>query len=283
MNPLPRLNPFVKAAYRASCRGLWTSAWVAGILLVHSVGAAAGSDPSIETAIKTYQEAMRSKDRDERMALFAQAERIFSGAIERGARNPSIETNRANAALQAERRGDAIWGYRRALEIDPSYRQARQNLEHARAELPKWVPVPQAESLTDTFFFWRHAVAPDQIKLWAAACFAAACLALAIGLNRPGFSARILAVFFGILWLGLLVPHWIEQQRESRRSGVLIAEETTARSADARHAPPRLATPLPAGTEFFIVQSRANWIEIELSNGLRAWIPASAVAMLNRP
>ena len=110
MNPLPRLNPFVKAAYRASCRGLWTSAWVAGILLVHSVGAAAGSDPSIETAIKTYQEAMRSKDRDERMALFAQAERIFSGAIERGARNPSIETNRANAALQAERRGDAIWG-----------------------------------------------------------------------------------------------------------------------------------------------------------------------------
>ena len=283
MNWLSRFNTFVEVAHRASRRGLWTSALIAGILCAPSAGATEGSDTSIATAIETYQAAMRSKDRDERMALFAQAERLFSSAIEQGARNPSIETNRANAALQSERRGHAIWGYRRALAIDPSHPQARQNLEHARAELPKWVPVPETGGLADTLFFWRDAVTPDQIKLWAAACFASACLALAIALSRPGLTPRILTVFSGILWLGLLVPDGFEAQRESRRTGVLIAEETTARSADARHAPPRLATPLPAGTEFFILQDRADWIEIELYNGLRGWIPTSAMATLDHP
>lgn len=283
MKLLGRLKLSLKLACRAACASLSTSVLIAGTLLAHSAEAAEESAPSIEAGIETYQQAMRSKDRDERMALFAQAERIFSSAIDGGARNPSIETNRANAALQAERRGYAIWGYRRALAIDPSHRQARRNLEHARSGLPEWVPVPETGGLADTFFFWRNASPPDEVKLWAAGCFAAACLALAVALGRPGFTLRLLAVFFGTLWLGLIAPNWIEQRRESRRPGVLIAEETTARSADARHAPPRLATPLPAGTEFLLVQDRINWLEIELYNGLRVWVPASAAATLDRP
>ncbi|MCH2184303.1 SH3 domain-containing protein [Myxococcota bacterium] len=283
MKPLPRLKPWLKVVHRAVHWGFWRATLLAGILLAHSVGAVEDPRGSIEIGIATYQEAMRTQDRDERMALFSRAEHFFSDAIERGARNASIETNRANAALQAERRGHAIWGYRRALSIDPSHRPARRNLELARAGLREAVPIPEPGGLADSFFFWRSTFPPQKLKMWAALCFFAACLGLATNLSRPGFTPRLVSLFFGMAWLGLMAPSWIAEQRDTRQTGVLIAEETTARSADARHAPPRLVTPLPAGTEFFIIQDRENWIEIELYNGLRAWVPGSAAAKLDPP
>ena len=283
MSQHSRLISGLGPARYTSTRAIWAALFILGVLFGDSAMAADEIRDTIEEGIETYQRAMRAERRDERMALFARSEHLFSDAIERGARNASIETNRANAALQTARTGHAIWGYRRALEIDPSHTQARRNLEQARTRLPDWVSTPESSGFADTFFFWRQALSPSEVRLWAAGCFALAALGLSIALIRPGLTGRLIALIFSLLWIGLLAPGWIEQQKESRPAGVLIAEETTARSADARHAPPRFTEPLPAGTEFLVVEDRQAWLEIELHNGRRAWVPASAVAPLNQP
>ena len=93
-------------------------------------------------ALGSYARALDIEDRDQRLEAFHRAEMLFGRVVESGSQSPELYANLGNAALQAERLGPAVLAYRRALLVEPSNSQARQNLEHARGLLPVWVPRP---------------------------------------------------------------------------------------------------------------------------------------------
>lgn len=235
------------------------------------------ADQQIALAVDTYARAMQSGDRDERQALFGEAERLFAAAIEAGPHNADIETNRGNAALQAERLGPAILAYRRALLVDAGHPRARQNLAHARSLLPDWVPVPAEAGIADTFFFWREQLSSEQVLLLAAACFALACGLLALSILRGRSGARLVGGVLITVWAALIVSAVLDPRRAEERAAVVIAPEATARAADSLNAPRRFAEPLPGGTELRIIEDRGGWLHIELHNGRQAWLLSSAV------
>ena len=232
----------------------------------------------VTRGIETYARAMDSSARDERLALFAESERLFAAAIESGARNADIEVNRGNAALQAERLGAAVLAYRRALALDPSHPRARQNLDHARKLLPEWVPVPAPNSLTDTFFFWRRQVPTDRLDVVAAACFLLGAALLALALLRTGAGYRIAAVGLFTLWAAVIASETLDPGSNEEDAAVVVVPEAAARAADSLNAPRRFSEPLPGGTELRILEDRGGWLMIELHNGRSAWVLESAVA-----
>ena len=54
----------------------------------------------------------------------------------------------------------------------------------------------------------------------------------------------------------------------------------SARKGDADTYEAAFTEPLHAGTEFVLVEDRGDWVQAELSDGRRCWLPARAVGLV---
>lgn len=246
------------------------------------LGAAADPQDTLAQAVAAYMQAQEATLRDERLAGFRQAQRLFEHAAGQGVRSADLYANLGNAALQAERLGPAILAYRRALELDPNHARASQNLRHARTLLPAWVPRPGPEGALESFFFWRNLLSPAEQAGIAALAFLLGALLLAAAIRWRSPLARTLAVLPLLAWLGLLISAAIETRGGGKDAAVIVADETVGRGADSHNARARFAEPLPGGTEVRVRETREHWVHIVLADGRDAWVARAAVATLER-
>jgi len=257
-------------------RGLLCILWIC--LAAPVIAATPGE--TLEQAIAVYARAQDATGREERLAGFRQAQRLFEHAASQGVHSADLYTNLGNAALQAERLGPAILAYRRALALDPDQARASQNLHHARSLLPAWVPRPEPEGTLESFFFWRHLLSRDEQTAIAAYAFLVAALLLALSIRWRSPLARNLAIMPLLAWLGLLVSIAMAARTGETAQAVLVADETIARAADSSNAPVRFAEPLPGGTEVSICELREHWAQIVLANGRDAWVARGTVEQI---
>ncbi|NUQ62553.1 MAG: hypothetical protein HUU20_08695 [Pirellulales bacterium] len=250
---------------------------------------AASSEPLLDEAVREYQGALDSPDRDQRLAKFRRAELLFSRLVAgdyEGSpgpiQNADLYVNLGNAALGAERLGPAILAYRRALALDPNQHRAEQNLEHARTLLPEWVPRPERSGLLTTFFAWIDRLSSGELQLLAAIAFLLAIVGVASSIRWRQPIARNLAVIPGVLWISLLSVLLYRSFGNPNDAAVVIVPEVIARSADSTGAPARLPQPLPSGTEVRVLETRDDWARVRLFDGRDAWLPRSAVERIAR-
>lgn len=230
----------------------------------------------LERALQRYAEALEQPDRDERIAKFAQAEAGFAAALESGAENAALHTNRGNAALQSEEIGRAVLAYRRALRLDPDAQSARQNLAHVRALFPTWVPRPVSDEDAGSFLFLER-ISQANRSTAAAICFVLAAASLAISVRRREGAWRGLALVVAALWAILLASIVFDATAAGTNDAVVTADEALARSADSRLAALAYPDPLPAGVEVEVLEERAEWVRVRLHNGRDVWLRASSV------
>jgi tetratricopeptide (TPR) repeat protein len=255
-----------------------------GLLFVGFVTAASAEDPPtldpgarLELALDQYAEGLAESNRDARLALFARAEEGFAAVLDAGFENAALYTNLGNAALQAEHPGRAVLAYHRALRLDPDASTARQNLDHVRTLLPKWVPHPDRSDMLDGLLLDRRF--PIAMRTTAAAgAFAFAALAFAISVRRREGAWRSVAIFVSVVWLILISTVVVGKLGVEEDRAVLIEDETYARSADSPLAPLALPEPLPAGVEVERLEERADWARVRLANGRDVWVRKSSVS-----
>jgi hypothetical protein len=255
-----------------------------GLALVPSVRAESNdSDPSgsLERALGQYAQALEETDRDDRLALFAQAEYGFAGVIESGAENSALYTNLGNSALQAEHIGRAVLAYHRALRLDPDARAAQQNLAHIRTLLPSWVPHPTYSDELKPLFFYRR-ISPANRSYLAAACFALAAASLAISVRRREGAWRGLALLGAAAWALIVASLVFDSADAYARLAVVTADEALARSADSRLAALAYPEPLPGGVEVEALEERAEWTRVRLHNGRDVWVRGSDVTRVSQ-
>jgi len=244
-----------------------------------ALAAAANPQEILAQAVAAYTQAQDARLREERLAGFREAQRLFDHAVGLGARSADLYANLGNAALQAERLGPAILAYRRALALDPDHARAGQNLRHARSLLPSWVPRPEPEGALESFVFWRNLLSPAEQAGIAAFAFLLGALLLAAAIRWRSPLARAMAILPFLAWGGLLASAAIATGAGGT-SGVIIADETIGRAADSNNARPRFAEPLPGGTEVDIRESREHWVHILLADGRDAWVTRGSIATL---
>ncbi len=258
---------------------------VAALLASAALAAAdkVGPGDLLSRALDTYARALDTEERDQRLEAFHRSEMLFERLVESGNGSPELYTNLGNAALQAERLGQAVLAYRRALLGDPDHPRALQNLEHARALLPDWVPRPEPAGVLDSFFFWHRTIPLDARAFAAALCFAAAALALAIGIRLGQSGWRNAAWLPGLAWMALAASVWLDPGAGSGDDAVITAAEVVARSADSALSPAAFPQPLPGGVEVRVLERRPPWLRVRMAGGRDAWIGESSVTPLTLP
>ncbi len=242
--------------------------------------------PGVETiraAIAAYEQAQAATERGERLAGFKRAARLFGSAIDNGAANADLYANLGTASLQAERLGEAVLAFRRALLLDPDHSRALHNLAHARSLLPVWVPRPEATGLLESFFFWQNALSHDERLALAGLFFLVLACTVGWAIRSGSVLAGNVALLPGLVWVALVVSLAVDTSPARSASAVLVAEETVARAADSGNAPTRFSQPLPGGTEVEILEGRQRWVRIKLSGGGDAWVARSSVARVSSP
>jgi tetratricopeptide (TPR) repeat protein len=246
-----------------------------------ALAADAQRDPEalVSEAVAAYGEALGAADRGVRLEAFRRAERLFAKLGEDGAHNADLYTNLGNAALQAERPGQAVLAYRRALRLDPSHSRALQNLEHARALLPAWLPRPEPAGLLDSFFFWHRTLSRADRALVAALCFAAAGLLAAASIRFAAPALRNAALLPALAWLAL-IGSLVLDDASAQRDAAVVTAESTARAADSALAPAALGEPLPAGAEVRVLETRSPWLRVRLANGRDVWVSEADVTRI---
>lgn len=257
------------------------------IPVVFCTAATAQSEPEtalVDRAVLEYSTAMDESRRDLQLQRFGIAEQLFRQCTEqviRMGRQPSADLylNLGNAAVQARHIGVAISAWRRALEVAPDHRAAKQNLEYARAMLPETVRRVHSERFSETLFFWTSWLTPRERQTILALIFLLSAVSYAVGINRKLVLLRRGALLFLGCWGVLELGEFSVGSNVSRTEAVVIVEDCVLRSADSENSAPRLANPLPDGTEVELVQARERWLEVSVA-GRTGWVLASQLDVL---
>ena len=258
-----------------ACRFVWLLCALAPLLSAERLQAASSEEMLLE-AVERYTHALNTEERDPRIEAFRRSQRLFA-AVASEVENADLYTNLGNAALQAEDLGASILAYRRGLRLAPDHPRALQNLDHARSQLPAWVPRPGPEGLLDGFFSWHRSLSRELRALLAAVCFAAASLLVASGICFRQTTLRNVATLPLLAWAALLTSLLADPAGSSSQEAVVTLPEVVARAADSALAPSAFPEPLPSGVEIRILEQRSPWLRVRLANGRDVWLPESSL------
>ncbi|UCD52933.1 MAG: hypothetical protein JSW27_09895 [Phycisphaerales bacterium] len=238
----------------------------------------------LNEANTTFQQAnAAAKDAARANELYAKAILLYEKIIDQGGvKNARLYYNLGNAYFLADDIGRAILNYRRALQLDSSDVNLRNNLAFARSQRLDKVSAATEKRVLETLFFWHYDFSLKTKFFLAGLFFGALCITatLMVWLGRgPALSTG--AILAGVLWLCLTISVVIETgRRDAVTFGVVTTPEIVARQGDGPNYPPRFKDPLHAGTEFELLEQRPGWLHIELSDGSDAWIPDAAAELV---
>lgn len=231
-----------------------------------------------------YDEALATvgDDPTRARALFAQAAAAFDQAADESP-SPGVELYRAsgNAHLLSGDHGHAVLAYRRALRLDPSNRRAADGLAAARASINLDAPPSHTRHWLDAVNLW-----PRYVPVWAMqagfalawATFWFVWLAARVRHRAPPLATlTMLGIVAAAGGSALLTARW--HDRHTRE--VVLVERTIGYNGPGPEVYlPTFETALLPGLEGVLIETRGDWLQVELRTGARTWLPASAVELV---
>jgi len=259
---------------------LW--AMMITILLLGSATAAPGQDGRelFDEANRFFRQAVESPDASRARALYQKALVRYQSLVERGVVNGRLYYNIGNTWFRLGDLGRALVNYRRAERFMPDDENLRQNINYLLSRQQDNITPKADEQIVKTLFFWHYdfsSAVRRGILLAANALFWGLLL---VRLRRPGAMTGLLITLLAVMALaaGSLA---VEAFSGGRQHGVIISPEVVARKGDGASYAPSFHGPLHAGLDFTLVEERGGWLRIELADGSRCWIPATAAEMVD--
>ncbi len=191
--------------------------------------------------------------------------------------NPAAQRALGNAYLLAGDLGRAVLAYRRASEADPADPQIQSSLAYARSLVAAATPADTGSRARSVIRAARPYLRRAALFWTGAGAFLAACCLLAARLQSPVPFARSAAAglaAFAVLAGGTLA--WDDQLARAPDTVVVLQSVTARTGPDVAVYPPALETPVPAGTEGSIRETRPGWALVALGSA-EAWLPADRI------
>ncbi len=221
---------------------------------------------------------------------YREAINLYQQSIDNDGKSSTVYYNLANAYYRNDNLGKAILNYERALRLDPTNDDARQNLDFVRSRI-------QDRPEDDTSFFTRlhrstaSAFAPDTWAWLAFGLFLALAGAIALYIFSQNIILRKAGFFGGIALLCifayvLYVASYAVSVAKSHDTAIVTAPSTQLSSAPraARTTSDKVVT-IHEGTKVEIVDSVATpddpvspkWYNVKINNSTKAWLRSSDV------
>ena len=215
---------------------------------------------------------------------WADAVKDYEMISEMGLESASLYCNTGNAFFKDGNVPMAILYYERALKIDPSYADARYNLELMNATIQDRIdPVP--EFILKVWM--RDACYIMDSDAWAVCflVFFALTLAMAlVFLLAPSAGGRRAGFFSGIIMLILAVfsvsfAIWQKNDYVNADEAVVMRPVASVKSSPATESSTDLFI-LHEGTKVKIVDEVGRWNNIELADGRQGWLPSEDLEVI---
>jgi len=216
--------------------------------------------------------------------VWDQAVRSWEGITALGVQSAVLEYNLGNAFFKAEDYAHAILHYERALKLDPSYADARYNLEFAGQFIQDRIDtVPEFFVKTWLRGLCRGLSAGTWTLLFFVLLFGALVLLLVFLLGhgsrgrRAGFFGSIVCALLAILCISMAA--WQKSEFLDTYEAIVMRAVTTVRSSPGGEGSKDLFV-LHEGTKVKIIDEVGDWKNITLSDGRQGWISVRDIEVI---
>ena len=239
--------------------------------------------PTLQEATAAFERARSLEKTDPPAAAeaFRQAAAKFQALIDSGVRNGRLYYNLGNTELQRGRIGAAILNYRRAERFIPGDGRLMENLRFARSLCATQIPQRGRSELLETLCFWHYGTSIRTrfaVGLIGYAGFWAVLIArMFVRRFRLGAVAGALAVIWVALGASVLIQSRVEDRRPA---GVVTSADVVVRKGNGESYDPQFQQPLQEGVEFTVIESRGDWMHIELTDGKTGWVRSNQAGLL---
>ncbi len=199
-----------------------------------------------------------------------------------GLESPMLYYNAGNAWFKNGELGKAIVNYERALKLDPSFQDARYNLEFANSRIQDRIEsVPEFILRTWTrkfcYILNSDAWAVIFLVLLALTCVAVLLFFLAptVGWKRTGFISAIVCILLG----GMSIGFSLHQKNDYFLRDEAIVMKPVISTKSSPEGTMDLFI-LHEGTKVRILDSVGEWTDIEISDGRQGWVRAGDIEII---
>jgi len=192
-------------------------------------------------------------------------------------RNAEVYYNLANTYYRLNKVALAVLNYERALQIDPAYKDAKDNLLLTQGRISNRI-----QPTGDIFFidWWQSITHPKKAAAWALAAFITFTLIIvSVAVRRFVKAGDKLPVqvpgILGFVCTCFLVLAFAAAQRTGQAAAAVVMQNDAPLMNNEQKGKP-LAL-VPEGTTVKIVSEKSTWIEVTLPDGRTGWLPQNLV------
>lgn len=247
------------------------------LLMCLSFNAFASDASDAETLFKTANEAYVQGD-------YAAAAADYEKVSEMGFESAVLYYNTANAYYQQGNLAKAILNYERALKLDPSYSDAKYNLEYVNTLIQDKIdPVPE-------FFLkeWlRNVSYMTDSDGWAVAFLVLLAVTLALVLvfllaqslvwKRVGFFTGIVTLV--LMFSALAFSLWQKNEYEDSDKAIIM-RTVYVRSTPSAESSQKTLFELHSGTKVHVLEIMGPSMKISIADGRQGWVNTSDLEII---
>jgi len=244
-------------------------------LLIAALVALSTTGPSSSDA-QEAESIFRSANADFEAGDYEQAALKYESLVEEGRLSADVFYNLGTTKYRLDHPGEAVLSLRRALVVDPTLPEARQNIEVIRNRTGF---LEFADGEIDRFV----RAFPEGAGRWLGAAFVwLALVGLAAGWtvprlkpNRSGFIALAVTLLM-LAFVAVRVDHHRDTRLDPRNFSIVARENVRAVTSPSPDA--AVVIELPPGSEVRVVQASGPWRYVDIPGNLRGWVRAEQVA-----
>ena len=247
------------------------------MLLALPTAASAQQAENVDSLWNTASQAYTDGQWNEAIASYEQINSI-------GLESAALYCNMGNAYYKDGNISRAILNYERALKVDPSYEDARFNLEFLNELIRDQIdPVPDF-----ILAVWMEKICRIMDSdAWAITFLVLLALTLAMVLMfllSPSVAGRKVGFSLGIVCLLLAVASisfsvWQKNDYESADGAVVMSSVVPVKSSPSSESSPSLFV-LHEGTKVSVLEQVGSWYKIELADGRQGWVSSTDIEII---
>ena len=215
---------------------------------------------------------------------FSDASAAWTEIEESGQKSATLYYNLGNAWFKQGNYPKAILNYERALRLDPSYSDARYNLEFTNSFVQDKIELVPEFLLKS---FARKICYLMSSNTWAVIFLVLLAAALAMGLlfllgssvgkRRAGFYCGIVLLLLSAVALGF--SSWQKSDSVKTDTAIVMSPVSSVKSSPSSGSSKDLFV-IHEGTKVTILDEVGSWKNISLADGRQGWIPATDLEVI---
>jgi len=214
---------------------------------------------------------------------YQEAASSYESILQSGEHSAEVYFNLGNSYYKMNKVGPAIYNFEKALQLNPTDAEIKNNLKFAEQlrvdTVEKSQQNPVQEFLNTTFLSlsvdtWAYI--SIMLALVAILCFILYHYATTTGKKRLFFVLSM--VFLLGMIFSIVAASYSQELNENNQQAIVFSSETVTRAEPKDSAESSFL--IHEGTKVTIVEEYGNWVKIEVANGSQSWMPIADLKKL---